>query len=175
MSATLRFGYFIAIFLLGTAEQLLGAEHKILEVAADALKGRTEAYLAVDKTGAMTHLRFTGVAGNTYRLSALKKGVTVVRQGAYDVIRLEAAELDADRGGVLIIDYLTNGLDKTREAFPISLIRGDRPDRSGTDWKLFVDDQRGRCSFDQMTFKVRKVLGQVVGIEKIEVNCQPGA
>lgn len=87
----------------------------------------------------------------------LNQGVVLKKEGSHKVIILKSNDFEEDRGGHFKVDYLNNGITGKRQQLPIKF------DFDGSAWKVF---HRG-SEIKLLDFKVKKFLGQTIGIDKV--------
>ncbi len=95
-----------------------------------------------------------------FEVRDLSNGVDLKKEGHYQVIILKSNDFEHDRGGHFLIDYLSNGITGKREDLEITI------DFDGTSWKAY---HRG-VEIKQLDFKVKKVFGKTVGIDRVEIQ-----
>lgn len=60
-----------------------------------------------------------------------EEGMVLEKRKNYNVLNLKSDNFDFDRGGIIIIDTLYNGISKERKSFPLDLAK------TKDGWKLF--------------------------------------
>ena len=88
----------------------------------------------------------------------------LLTQQNLDVVKLTSTAFDPHSGGVLNMVYLNNAITRSYRTWAMEIVH------PSTGWGLVVNEQTGRRSFTAMSLKSKKVLGQVVGIDKITVR-----
>ena len=101
-------------------------------------------------------------SSNTLDFRELMDGdVVIAVSGGKDAVILSCTECNKADGGPLIFRYLHNGLSDEYRNIDLSLTRIDDK------WKVF--DSAG-TEVQNLTLRSKKILGRVVGIEKIIIN-----
>jgi hypothetical protein len=138
---------------------------QIVKVTTDAVAGEVNIKGVQDEDLNVTMLRQVAPEETKdITLEELNKGVVLFKQGDYEVVKLVSEKYDGKIGADAHIVYLYNGITNTYKKFPFEV------HRDGDKWSLMVNERTGRRTFTQMFMKAKKVLGKIVGIEKITVQ-----
>jgi hypothetical protein len=92
----------------------------------------------------------------------LTREVVLARAGGKDALLLTCQDCTTTAGGVLILRYLNNGISNSYQRFWAKLGR----DAAGA-WILSTHKD---VQIHRLTLVSRKILGRLVGIERIDVN-----
>jgi len=91
-------------------------------------------------------------------------GVVTVRQQGREVVRLKVENFSPETGGIVVQDYLYNGLTNSRGSHRTKLIKQDD--------EFIYTDLSGR-PINRMAYFGRWILGQLVGISSIRTSFDP--
>lgn len=138
---------------------------QVLRVNSDAVAGDCDLKLVLNTDGDVAGIKYVAPAETkNFELSDLPNGLVILNRQGYDVVKLVSTSFDPHSGGEIKMVYLNNGITGSYKTWAMQLTR------VGSDWSLAVDEQTGRRSFASMYLKAKKVLGQIVGIDKVTVN-----
>jgi hypothetical protein len=139
----------------------LEAAQTLVQVTAEARPGNTYTLSAVmDSQGDLEFLKYEGSRLGTtcFSVSDLAQGVLIMKQDSREVLRLKAqAGFDAKDGGTARLEYLSNGITGSYQAFAMTL------ERQGS-WRLLSD---GRA-FNRLYFRNRTSFGIMIGVQRPE-------
>lgn len=141
-------------------------EIQVLTVSSELLPNPAVFNVALNENQQIVSMRYSVSPSESaeFSVAQLRSGVVLVRRSDRDVLKLRSTQFDAREGGELELTYLSDGIMNIYHTFKMSLVR------TGGNWGLEVDDQSGRRPFSTMVLYPRKVFGQVIGIERIEVK-----
>lgn len=153
-----------AAMSIGSASAI-ASEVTLISVTSDAVEGVLQMKLVLDDAGKVTQIKYVAPQSTqTFPIAGLANGLTIMKNGNYEVIKLYSKNFDPASGGPITMDYLFNGITGARANFPLLL------DRQGQDWVVYADLNSGKRQFTQMYLKANRVFGQIVGVEKISVR-----
>lgn len=109
----------------------------------------------------MLHVLSTSAPTDHYNLTQVRSGVTLVKRGERDIIRLTAKNLHELKGGVVTVSFLYNGITGKRKSEQLEIIPQDGK------WIMQSID---RIIVKSIHFKTKKILGKIVGLRKMEIN-----
>ena len=139
------------------------AKSKILGVTNDDDNAYYDLYLDLDEDQNAFGLSMFDHKEQNWKIflvNDLDKGVDLKKEGKHKVIVLKSEDFEHDRGGHFLVDYLNNGMTGKRDDFEITI------DFDGTSWKVY---HRG-SEIKQLNFKVKKIFGKTVGIDRVEID-----
>jgi len=122
--------------------------------------------LMLDNNSDITAFRLDEINGgkivdtDTYRVSGPTEFVLFQEEGR-DVINLVSDNFSGHQGGDVVLDYLYNGITKSRGSLDLDL------SRNGDKWELSKD---GRTVKSLHFVKNKKMFVGVIGIKYIQVN-----
>ncbi|HXH75221.1 MAG TPA: hypothetical protein VNJ08_09670 [Bacteriovoracaceae bacterium] len=90
-----------------------------------------------------------------------REGLVAIQRSGHDVVVLRLANFSADKGGVVIIDYLYNGITKKRRQLKLNFVK------EGTAFVLRTEEGQ---AINQLHFKGHRIFRQVVGLKSIEAS-----
>ncbi len=146
---------------------LLAGEQDIVTVTSDTIKGELILKLQLDENHTIQEIFYRlpdATEDSRFSIADLDQGIVVMRRSGRDVVKLVSSTFEPASGGAITVVYLHNGLSNTYRRYEIEL------DRSGEAWTASVNETAGRRDFTRMHMKAKKILGQIVGIDKITVQ-----
>ncbi len=152
----------ILAFLMGLSTSQ-AAQSKILAVTNDDDDSYYDLFLELDDEQnalGLSMYDYGTKEWKKFQVNDLDKGVDLKKEGKHQVIILKSDDFEHDRGGHFLVDYLNNGITGKRDDFEISI------DFDGTAWTAY---HRG-VKIEQLNFKVKKVFGKTVGIDRVEID-----
>ncbi len=155
--------FYSIFFTLLTTKLFALDEYPLVKIISEPENNRIHMFsLGLDENGDMQSvIRTTTSDRQEIKLNELLAGdYVLLRQSDRDVIILQCPNCDPVYGGVLGIKYLRNGLSMRYRTLDLEIQRNDE------NWALFS----GQTKVHTLRLKTRKVLGQVIGIRKIEIN-----
>ena len=102
-----------------------------------------------------------------FTLAQVKHGAVLLHDNDHnlDVVTLTAdSGFSSHDGGTLKMSYLLNGITKSYRYFEMQVLR------VGSQWLPYTGRDQGNAPFTSMFMRTNKVLGQTVGIKRIEVK-----
>lgn len=152
----------ILTFIMGLASTQ-AAKSKILVVTNDDSDTYYDLYLELDEDQKAYGLSMYDQGKQDwvqFQVEDLTDGVDLKREGSHRVIVLKSADFEDDRGGHFLIDYLNNGITGKRSGMEITI------DFDGHSWKVYHQGEE----IEQLNFKVKRVFGKTVGIDRVEIE-----
>lgn len=147
-------------FLAGFTVHAAANDHKVLTVKNSDENTYFDLFITVDEDLNAKGLKMYDREDKDWKgfdIKNLSKGVILKQEGEHKVIILKSGDFEEDRGGNFKVDYLHNGITGKRGEMPIEF------DFDGTSWKVF----HGGVEIKMLDFKLKKFLGQTIGIEKV--------
>jgi hypothetical protein len=98
---------------------------------------------------------------DNYKPDQIRKGIPIVIREGRQVVIMSAPNIDAEKGGEIILDYLTNGISGNRAKYTLMVSKSSKGD-----WQITKD---GR-TVNELFFRTGKVFGKEVGVSRIEIR-----
>jgi hypothetical protein len=136
----------------------------LMTVTSDGLEGTLRLAVKVTEHDEATHLILTKDEDKDYRREfqarELARGVVILEKGGHDVVVIRSPRFDTNRGGFVVIDYLSNGVTKARRQVELQI------EHDGQKWLVLHQGEQVNWMF----MESRSFLGKVVGIRSVKIN-----
>ena len=142
-------------------------ELQVLKIESDVLNSPSNMRFNVDENGDLVSLMYyeDGRKKSEFSMSALMNSASLMERSGYQVVKLTPrGPFNSHEGGEVDLVYLSNAFTNSYGTFPMSVVR------RGNGWALETNGQSGRREFTSMYIKSRKLFGQVIGIQSINVK-----
>jgi hypothetical protein len=153
----------LALLCLSSAS---ASEIQLVHATSNANLSVTDLRIEVDGQGTILNLKeyVVGEPTLTFDPRELAMGIVLSSKNGKKVTELTSNSFDTSHGGKIDLVFLTNGITNEYLTFPMELTYSGR-------WQIYSYDEAGKPKvFKTMFMKARKYLGQVIGIESIQVS-----
>ena len=157
----------LILFLMVSAITPLHAQtttQRLMTVTSDGLEGTLHLSVLVDTYDRANHLVLTKTEDPNYRrvfsASELARGIVILHKSGHDVVVIRSGRFDPQRGGFVVLDYLSNGATKSRRQHELLF------EHNGQRWTVYSD----QTEVHSMFMEARRVFGQVIGIKSVHIN-----
>lgn len=143
----------------------MASEQLLLTVTSDGMDGTLQLKAVVDENDEAIGLVLYKIEDAKYRRAfkaeELPSGLVMLAIDKHEVVRLHSQDFDTNRGGTVIVDYLSSGVSKSRAHIELEVIH------DGSKWIVLHD----RKEITQMFMQARKILfGKVIGIKEVRTK-----
>lgn len=144
---------------------LMAAEQLLLTVTSDGMDGTLQLKAVVDENDEAVGLVLYKIEDAKYRRAfkadQLSDGLVMLAIDKHEVVRLHSQDFETNRGGTVIVDYLSSGVSKSRANIELEVIH------DGSKWIVLHD----RREITSMFMKARKIIfGKVIGIKEVHTK-----
>lgn len=137
---------------------------RLITVTSDGLEGTLDLSARINSRDEATHLILTKREDpnyfREYEARQLARGIVILEKSGHDVVIVRSGEFDTTRGGFVVLDYLSNGLRKSRQQLELEI------QHDGRRWVVIHEG----VEVDTMFMEARKLLGNVIGIRNVRIN-----
>lgn len=137
---------------------------RLMTVTSDGLDGTLHLSVLVDTYDRANHLVLTKSEDPNYRrvfsASELARGIVILHKSGHDVVVIRSGNFDTERGGFVVMDYLSNGATKSRQQHEL------RFEHDGQKWTVYSNQTEVKTMF----MEARTFFGKVIGIRSVVVN-----
>lgn len=155
----------ILAFCFTLVMPLMAAEQLILTCTSDGLDGTLQLKVMTNDYDEAVGLALYKKEEPNYRrqfeLDELKNGLLMLEVDSHEVVRLRSHNFDKTRGGRVTLDYLKNGINKSRAQVELDVLH------DGLKWGVLHQ----REEVDEMFMETRKIIfGKVIGIKEVHMK-----
>lgn len=145
--------------------QLSASEQLLLTVTSDGMDGTLQLKAIVDEYDEAKGLVLYKIEDPKYKrafaASELPRGIVMLEIDKHEVVKLHSRNFDESRGGTVIVDYLSSGINKSRAQIELEVIH------DGRKWIVL----HNREPVTQMFMEARKIIfGKVIGIKDVHTK-----
>jgi signal peptidase I len=137
---------------------------RLMTVTSDGMEGTLHLSVIVDTYDRANHLLLTKTEDPNYRrvfsASELAQGIVILNKSGHDVVVIRSGSFDVERGGFVVMDYLSNGATKSRQQHELLF------EHDGQKWTVYSN----QTEVNSMFMQARKLFGNVVGIRSVHIN-----
>lgn len=163
MLKALSFAFLLCFSLMGPAHAQ-SSLHRLMTVTSDGLEGTLDLSARVNSYDQATHLILTKREDPNYRrefvASQLARGIVILEHSGHNVVMVRSTDFNTSSGGMIILDYLSNGVNKSRQQLELQV------QHDGRRWVAYHEG----VAINHMFMQSRKFFGQVVGIRSVHIN-----
>lgn len=161
---------FLIISLLSLVLSLnaFAEESKICVITSDIDSEQTDMLIDVDSTGELDTIRLYKtmdkrvVSDESHPLErVMDEGIVASARQGKDIVILKTKNFDPDDGGIVVMDFLVNGVTGTRKNFQIKMVK-----QNG---KFIVTTMEG-ARINRLVFIGNRILSKVVGVKEIRAS-----
>lgn len=160
---------FVVIMLVALSSLAQAKVYKLATITSDIDRDVTEYYIETDSNNKIESMRYVTIMpnGGIYRdetipvETIITDGIVIVEQGGLDAVKLEVENFNVNKGGVVKLNYLYNGITGVRQIKRLLL---NIPSE-----KFELADIQGQ-RVNRMFFKANRTIVGVVGVKYIETS-----
>lgn len=155
----------ILAFCFTLVMPLMAAEQLILTCTSDGMDGTLQLKVMTNDYDEAVGLALYKKEEPNYRrqfeLDELETGLLILEIDSHEVVRLHSQNFDKTRGGLVILDYLESGVNKSRGQVELEVLH------DGLKWGVLHQ----REEVDEMFMEARKIIfGKVIGIKEVHMK-----
>lgn len=156
---------FILVLCLTFVMPVMAAEQLILTCTSDGMDGTLELKVITndydEAVGMALYKKEEPDYRKEFKVEELKKGLVILEIDSHEVVRLHSQNFDPTRGGLVILDYLESGINKSRGQVELEVLN------DGFKWGVLHQ----REEVDAMFMEARKIIfGKVIGIKEVHMK-----
>ena len=156
---------FILLCCFIFVKPLIAAEQLILTCTSDGMEGTLQLKVKTNEydeaVGLVLYKKEEPDYREEFEAIELKNGLVILNIDQHEVVRLHSQNFDQTRGGLIILDYLENGITKSRDSIELEVLH------DGLKWGILHQ----REEVEKMFMEARKIIfGKVIGIKEVHMN-----
>ena len=158
----------ITLLTLALSLSAMAEESKICVITSDIDSEQTDMLIDVDAAGTLDTIRLYKtmdkrvVSDESHPVErVMEEGIVASERQGRDIVILKTKNFNPEVGGIVVMDFLLNGVTGNRKTFQIKMTK--------VNGKFVVTTMEG-TRVNRLVFIGNKVLGQVVGIKEIRAS-----
>ncbi len=156
---------FIAVLavlcFLSLADQALAEDLALVNVTSDSYApGTVKPFILVlNGNDDVIEVRYDDLS---WPIQQVNQGITLLEVQGHKIVTLRGQNIDGHHGGTIILSYTKNALTGASGKVVFEV-------RREPEWTAYKNNQQGRVPFKNMFLKKNEILGQAVGVEKVQL------